>query len=224
MSESRPFDLRAGMQLMQRLLLRDADASAFSEALEQTVSQAPAMFEGALVLLDLSPIRDSGALPDFAAIDAALRAAGIVPAGVCNASGRQAEAARAAGWGVLGEQREPVSEAPSRTEAARAPARVITQPVRSGQQVHAPGDLILLAQVSAGAEVLAGGSIHVHAPLRGRALAGIRGDEAATISCTALHAELVSVAGHYRTLDELQTGGGPAYIHLDGEQLIIETV
>lgn len=225
MSESRPFELRAGMQLMQRLVLRDPDVDVFRRALEETVSQAPAMFQGALVLLDLSSLRGTRAVPDFAALDAALRAAGIVPAGICNAAPRQADAARVAGWGVLAEQRD-TGEASPRSAPERTPARVITQPVRSGQQVHAAGDLILLAPVSAGAEVLAGGSIHVHAPLRGRALAGIRGDESATISCTALHAELVSVAGHYRTLEEPETGGsgGPAYIHLDGEQLRIETV
>lgn len=230
MSDSRPFELRAGMQLMQRLVLRDTDIEAFRRALHETVNQAPAMFRGALLLLDLTPLRDSDVLPDFAALAAALREAAIVPAGVCNAGPAQTQAAHAAGWGVIAEPRgrEPGAPANSASGPAshRTPARVVTQPVRSGQQVHTPGDLILLAQVSAGAEVLAGGSIHVHGPLRGRALAGIRGDETATISCTAFHAELVSIAGRYRTLEDSKAGteGGPAYIHLEGEQLCVDSV
>jgi septum site-determining protein MinC len=225
MSQPTPFQLRAGLQLMQRLLLRDTNIEAFRHALAETVAGAPAMLRGALVLVDLSPLQESEALPDFSALDAALRAAGIVPAGVCNAGPSQADAARAAGWGVIEGARE-VAKPSVQPESSRVPARVILQPVRSGQQVHAPGDLILLAQVSAGAEVLAGGSIYVHAPLRGRALAGIRGDETATISCTAFHAELVAVAGHYRTFETPESGplGGAAHIHLDGEKLLIQAL
>ncbi|SCZ54835.1 septum site-determining protein MinC [Thiohalomonas denitrificans] len=226
MSDPRPFELRAGMQLMQRLLLCDTDVKSFRRALEETISKAPGMFQGALVVLDLMPLQGTESLPDFVALDAALREAGIIPAGVCNAGPTQSDAAQTAGWRLLGGQRERAVEETPEPESKRPPARVITHPVRSGQQIHTPGDLILLAQVSAGAEVLAGGSIHVHAPLRGRALAGILGDERAVISCSALHAEMVSVAGHYRPLEEQEADqyGGPAYIHLDGKQLRIETV
>ena len=226
MSEPRAFELRAGMQLMQRLVLCDANAETFRKALEETVIQAPALFQGSLVVLDLTLLRETETLPDFVELEAALRTAGITPAGVCNAGPIQAQAAQAAGWKLLGEQRERFVEEAPEPKPDRIPVRVVTQPVRSGQQVHTPGDLILLAPVSAGAEVLAGGSIYVHAPLRGRALAGIMGDETATISCTDFHAELVSVAGRYRTLEEPEAGqrSGPAYIHLDGEQLRIDTV
>ncbi|MGA7801258.1 MAG: septum site-determining protein MinC, partial [Gammaproteobacteria bacterium] len=103
------------------------------------------------------------------------------------------------------------------------PARVIDHPVRSGQQIYAPGDLTLLQQVSPGAEVLAAGCIHIYAPLRGRALAGVNGDTRARIFCQSMDAELVSVAGHYRTLDDLDgdLAGRPAQVYLDGEQLVI---
>ncbi|ADZ91565.1 septum site-determining protein MinC [Marinomonas mediterranea] len=84
------------------------------------------------------------------------------------------------------------------------PAKVITKPIRSGQQVYAEGDLIVLSQVSAGAEVLADGNIHVYGALRGRALAGVRGDEQARIFCKSLEAELVSIAGNFMLSDSLQ--------------------
>lgn len=84
------------------------------------------------------------------------------------------------------------------------PTRVISQPVRGGQQVYAEGDLVLLAPVSAGAEVMADGHIHCYAPLRGRALAGVQGDVNARIFCRELSAELVAIAGHYRIADDLK--------------------
>lgn len=87
---------------------------------------------------------------------------------------------------------------------ASRPTRVISQPVRGGQQVYAEGDLVLLAPVSAGAEVMADGHIHCYAPLRGRALAGVQGDVNARIFCRELSAELVAVAGHYRIADDLK--------------------
>lgn len=81
--------------------------------------------------------------------------------------------------------------------------RTIYQPIRSGQQTYARnGDLIVLAAVNAGAEVVADGNIHVYAPLRGRALAGIHGDPRARIFCQSFEAELVSLAGHYRVFEE----------------------
>lgn len=89
-----------------------------------------------------------------------------------------------------------------------APAKIINQPVRSGQQVYAPeGDLIILAPVQAGAEVLAAGNVHVYGPLRGRALAGIHGAEHARVFCQSLEAELVSIAGHYKISEDLQDNG-----------------
>lgn len=88
--------------------------------------------------------------------------------------------------------------------SAPRPTRVISHPVRGGQQVYAEGDLVLLAPVSAGAEVMADGHIHCYAPLRGRALAGVKGDVNARIFCRELSAELVAIAGHYRIADDLK--------------------
>lgn len=85
------------------------------------------------------------------------------------------------------------------------PTKVIDRPVRGGQQIYAEGaDLIVLAQVSEGAEVLADGHIHIYAPLRGRALAGVKGDQTARVFCQHLEAELVSVAGVFILSDELK--------------------
>ncbi len=89
-------------------------------------------------------------------------------------------------------------------ELVQNPANlIIDRPLRSGQQVYAKGgDLIILAAVNPGAEVIADGNIHVYAPLRGRALAGARGNAEARILTTVFAAELVSIAGIYRTFED----------------------
>lgn len=104
---------------------------------------------------------------------------------------------------------------------------IIKRPIRSGQQVYAKkGDLIILSQTSAGSEVMADGSIHVYGPLRGRVLAGVKGDKKARIFCRSLEAELIVIAGCYQLLDESETElkGKPAMIHLKDEKLIIESL
>ena len=103
----------------------------------------------------------------------------------------------------------------------------VDRPVRSGQQVYAKnGDLIVLSQTSAGSEIMADGSIHVYGPLRGRVLAGVKGDKTARIFCRSLEAELIVIAGCYQLLDESKTDlkGKPAMIRLEDEKLIIESL
>lgn len=98
------------------------------------------------------------------------------------------------------QQEEQTSKtSPSETSGTvSVPTKVITQPVRSGQQVLAPeGDLVILSSVNAGAEVLAAGNIHVYGALRGRAMAGINGDTSACIFSMQCNPELVAVAGEY---------------------------
>lgn len=124
-------------------------------------------------------------------------------------------------------QAESRPEPPPQARPAPRPARIVTTPVRSGQQVYSPGDLILLAPVSSGGEVLADGHIHAYAALRGRALAGVRGDEGARIFCRSLEAELLSVAGNYRLADDFDEAqrGHPVEVRLtDDERLEIRVL
>ena len=110
---------------------------------------------------------------------------------------------------------------PEPPAALAAPTLIIDRPLRSGQQAYARGgDLVVLAAVNAGAEVIADGSIHVYAPLRGRALAGAAGDTGARIFTTRFEAELVSIAGIYRTFDSgisKDLAGRPVQISLHRE-------
>jgi septum site-determining protein MinC len=107
-------------------------------------------------------------------------------------------------------------------------ALVIDKPLRSGQQVYARGrDVVVLAMVNPGAEVIADGHVHVYAPLRGKAVAGARGDTGARILTLSLEPELVSIAGVYRTSENPlppELRGKPAQIRLDGDALVMQAL
>lgn len=124
---------------------------------------------------------------------------------------------------------EPATESSNPEPAApqREPAKIIRHAIRSGQQIYAPrGDLIVIGSVSAGAEILADGNIHVYGTLRGRALAGVKGDTEARIFCQKLEAELLSIAGHYKMDEDLQRAHWQKSIQatLDGKRLKIDAL
>jgi len=107
-------------------------------------------------------------------------------------------------------------------------ALVITKPLRSGQRVYARHtDLVVIGMVSQGAEVIADGNVHVYGPLRGKAMAGARGDTSARIFTTQLDAELLAVAGVYRVVEaklDNTLHNQPALVHLDGETLRVDAL
>jgi len=106
--------------------------------------------------------------------------------------------------------------------------KVINQPVRSGQRIyHQGGDLIVMAAVNAGAEIMADGNIHVYAPLRGRALAGVKGNVDTRIYCQQMEAELVAIAGQYRVFENEvppEMAGKSAQIFLEGDKIVIASL
>lgn len=119
------------------------------------------------------------------------------------------------------EKTQPEENSPAVTEST-----LIDYPIRSGQRIYAKGDLTITAQVSAGAEIMAEGNIHIYSTLRGRALAGVRGNENALIFCSDLQAELVSIAGNYRISENIKKSerNTPVQIHLDKQALIIKNI
>ncbi|MGF6295688.1 septum site-determining protein MinC [Paraburkholderia youngii] len=120
---------------------------------------------------------------------------------------------------------EPTSAAEPVRLATSPQTMVVDKPLRSGQRIYAKGDLVVLGLVSNGAEVIAEGNIHIYAPLRGRALAGVQGNHDARIFCTCLEPELISIAGIYRTTENplpADVLGKPVQIWLEDEKLMIE--
>jgi septum site-determining protein MinC len=156
---------------------------------------------------------------------AAAVAAGLVEApDVAQAPAQQVVAEPVAALPVA--EPEPVAEVKPVAAPASVPTLVIDKPLRSGQQVYARGaDLVVLAAVNAGAEVLADGNIHVYGPLRGRAIAGVRGNTHARIFSTCLEAELISIAGTYRTSEvplPADVLGKPAQVRMVDDKLLME--
>jgi septum site-determining protein MinC len=120
---------------------------------------------------------------------------------------------------------EPAPAAEPVRLATSSQTMVVDKPLRSGQRIYAKGDLVVLGLVSYGAEVIAEGNIHIYAPLRGRALAGVQGNHDARIFCTCLEPELISIAGIYRTTETplpADVLGKPVQIWLEEEKLMIE--
>ncbi len=107
------------------------------------------------------------------------------------------------------------------------PSLVVSRPVRSGQSIFFPeGDVTIIGSVASGAEIVAGGSIHVYGPLRGRAMAGSTGNASARIFCRKLEAELIAIDGFYKTADDMEPDlrGKPVQIWLEGETIKAATL
>jgi len=224
------FELKGRMATLTVLRVLTTDPDTLLSRLDEQLAGAPGFFSGMPLVLE--PAGDAAGLEGNAlgAVVAGLRDRGLLPVA---AVGVAEEVAGAAGLGVLRnlEAARRAGPAPRETPAPEpaapppAASRIVTQPVRSGQQVYARGgDLVVLAAVSPGAEVLADGHVHVYGALRGRALAGVQGDREARVFCQALEAELVAIAGHYQLSDQFDEGlrGRPASVRLQADALRVE--
>ncbi|TAN48487.1 MAG: septum site-determining protein MinC [Methylococcaceae bacterium] len=222
-------ELRSGSLTVPVLRLLSADLGLIAEQLAQKIDQAPEFFRNAPLMMELS---EAAGEPDFPALLGKLRALGVQPIGVRGGSEQQHHLAQAAGLVIFAEGRSEPQPAPqpaggTTVQYVEMHSKVVTLPVRSGQQIYAQGgDLIVLAPVSVGAELIADGNIHVYGSLRGRALAGVKGDVNSRIFCKDLQAELVSIAGNYRISENLDASviGKAVQIYLKGEALMIETL
>lgn len=223
-------ELKGRMLSVTRLRLLAADADALQAQIAAFAQNMPQAVKGMPVVIDSDIDTDLGKLLTT------LRETGMQPLGV--SEGPLAEAAHRMGLAVLsrdsGKSVERAATTKATPEKEREPTavasaprdtRIVSEPVRSGQQIYADGaDLIVLNSVSAGAEVIADGCVHVYGRLSGRAIAGARGNEAARIFCRKLEAELVAIAGVYAVSEQIKDGprGVPAQAYLDHGRLMIE--
>lgn len=234
------------------LILFNNDIAAIEEALQEKIGLAPEFFKDSPLIIDLRELNKQNQDLDFVEIVQVLRRVGFFPVGIRGGNEQQNKQActlsipidtvREQGNSiVIGEaqKQETTQPAPQpeitvakeTVSAAAVPpvaviSTLVTQPIRSGQRIYASGDLIILSQVSAGAEIMAEGNIHVYNTLRGRALAGVHGNTAARIFCFDLQAELISIAGDYKTSEDLnkQTYKNPVQIYLQNHALIIKEI
>ena len=229
------FELKSAALTLVAVQLKTTDLELLALALDARFADAPELFDQEPVAIDLSLLRDADEAIDFDALVTLLRRYKMQPIAAKAGSAAQMEAALAAGLTEAHGSAQPSPPAPAaalavvvETPAAPCTALIVDKPLRSGQRVYAKGgDLIVLAVVSFGAEVIADGNIHVYAPLRGRALAGALGDTSARIFTTCMEAQLLSIAGIYRTTEtELPAAvlGKTAQVRLDGERLVVEAL
>lgn len=224
-TKTQAFKLKGRLYTFTVLQVLDTDKILFSQQFAETVAKAPKLFERTPVVFDLSAVHELEF--DLHELLQIARDHGMIPVAVQGGSPLQDTLAQLQGLAVLNSsssQDKPVIERPMETNnQAPLKSKLITAPVRSGQQFVAKGgDLIITSSVSPGAELLADGSIHVYGALRGRALAGLSGDLEARIFCLALEAEIVSIAGFYRLSDAIEPISGPCQIYLQDEHIQIE--
>jgi septum site-determining protein MinC len=239
-------ELKIGQVGIANLRIRTLDVDQLIREMRERVERAPKLFGRAAVIVDFGGLTR---LPDAATARAlidGLRGAGVIPVALAYGTRETETLSEQLGLPLLAKfraQYEPVAQsapAPARaapepeparaaaTPAAKAtdakPGLVQKTPVRSGQQLYAENrDLTVLSTVGAGAEVISDGSIHIYGALRGRALAGARGNADARIFCREFHAELVAIAGHYKVMEEVpkELRGKAVQIWLDQDQLKI---
>ena len=246
-------ELKIGQVGVANLRIRTLNVPQLVREMRERVERAPKLFGRAAVIIDFGGLAKTPDATTAQALLDGLREAGVIPVALAYGTRETEQLSEQLGLPLLAKfraQYEPLSgasaptpvrekasePAPAKTAApasASTPARAVTTnkpgmlqktPVRSGQQLYAENrDLTVLSTVSAGAEVIADGSIHIYGALRGRALAGAQGDTDTRIFCREFHAELVAIAGHYKVMEEVpkELRGKPVQIWLDKDQLKI---
>ncbi len=237
-------ELKIGQVGIANLRIRTLDVERLVQEMRERVARAPKLFGRAAVILDFGGL---SRVPDSATAQAlldGLRDAGVLPVALAYGTTEVEQLSIQLGLPLLAKFRAQYERAdaapappPVPTPARRAPEPVpapaapATQPgrmqlgtVRSGQQLYAENcDLTVISTVGAGAEVIADGSIHIYGTLRGRALAGAKGNEGARIFCRDFHAELVAIAGRYKVLDDIPDTlrGKAVQVWLEQDQIMI---
>ncbi|UXY14118.1 septum site-determining protein MinC [Chitiniphilus purpureus] len=222
------FDFKSQSLKLLSFVPATLDCGKLEAALRAKLGDGEHMLSGEQLIVDFDTLPSMPSALEITALIRLLGQFGLKAVAARGGNDAQRAAARDAGLVVLANETAPAIPPSVRTPERPVPAMVVNRPVRTGQQVYARGgDLVVLALVSAGAEVIADGNIHVYAPLRGRALAGARGDAGARVFTTCLEAELVSINGVYRTLDEglpASLKAKPAQVRLDQDKLVIEAL
>ena len=227
------------------LLPLSNDIPALARELGERVNKAGVFFHNSPLLIDLQELNRQGLDLEIDEVLALVREQGLMPVGIRGGNEAQNEDALAMGLPVhplpgkkngdrprFPQENEENMDCPrfsgnGKEEGLPQPVenKLITHPVRSGQRVYARGDLTVTAAVSAGAELMAEGNIHVYGSLRGRALAGVLGDASSRIFCLDMQAELLSIAGIYQLREE--KGGalrGPVAVSLEDQALVCRSL
>ena len=257
-SSSICYEIKSADLALVALLLKTTDLETLSHDLKTQLADTPDFFDQEAVVIDLGGLSETEKTHsiDFPALMGLLRSHSMLPIALRSGSPAQMQAGKAAGLldatfarilkTPAAAPSPKVSAAPTPKAVAPAPkpappapetvaalgALVIDKPLRSGQQIYAKGrDLVILAMVNPGAEVIADGNIHVYSTLRGKAIAGAKGNTQAMIFAQCMEPELISIAGVYRTSENALPAdiwGQAAQVSLkptpEGEKLVIRAL
>ena len=234
------FVIRFGPVGLAQMRVQTMDAAAVHAEVVSRIASAPQLFERTAVCLDLGELEQVPTAREIRTLLDAVKRAGMLPVALARGNDIVDALARELDLPVVAQVRavskqsaemqpkaEPVAPARASPVAADldsqgALAQLHHQPVRSGQRVYARNrDLIVTSAVGAGAEVMADGCVHVYGSLRGRALAGARGEITARVFCHEFNAELVSIAGVFRVFETIPADlvGKPVQAWLNGDDL-----
>ena len=255
-SSSICYEIKSADLALVALLLKTTNLETLSHDLKTQLADTPDFFDQEPVVIDLgglSEVEKTQSI-DFPALMALLRSHSMLPIALRSGSPAQMQAGKAAGLldatfarilktpAPVPSPKVPTAPAPKVAAPKPAPAipetvatlgaLVIDKPLRSGQQIYAKGrDLVILAMVNPGAEVIADGNIHVYSTLRGKAIAGAKGNTQAMIFAQCMEPELISIAGVYRTSENALPAdiwGQAAQVSLkptpEGEKLVIRAL
>ena len=250
----KPIEIKIATVVAVAVSLHQSELSVLETAFKEMTGNSPDFFDDEFAVIDVESIAQDKI--DWQAVIALLKSSGLHAVAVRNATEEDHAVIRSLGLSIdvvskgrpelpqsQIEVEEPKSIAPievkptmieppvttiAPTQGQAVPAMLVDTPVRAGQRVYARGcDLIITAAVNNGAEVIADGSIHIYAPLRGRALAGAMGNTNARIFAQTMEAELVSIAGIYRTFDQgfpELAAQQPVQIKLTGDSIDVSSI
>lgn len=222
------FQFKASFLPCMILQVLKFDLTEIEQKIRSYIVRAPNLFISSPVVIDIDKI-DAKNPVNLIQLKRILIANGMMPIGVRGGTKEQQEAAIIDGFSILTAKFNTTEKEKHKDpQKMSQSAKIVSTPIRSGMQVYAKEcDLIVTASVSPGAELFSDGNIHVYGPLRGRALAGVQGNEDARIFCRALDAELISIAGYYLTKEDMQittTLDKMIQIYLANGQIRIEPI
>jgi len=238
---SKPIEIKISTVVAVSALLRSLDLATLNEAMKQMTGGMPDYFDNEFTVLDLAGCENIDKRIDWPSLIALFKSYSLNPVAVRGAPAEMEADIAANGLSIdtlvkprveetpVPEPEPAAPPAPAPVQTASPPATAVTStmiidsPVRAGQRIYARGaDLVVTAVVNNGAELIADGSIHIYAPLRGRALAGASGNVESRIFALSMEAELVSIAGIYRTFEgglPKDVAKQPAQVRLSGDRI-----
>jgi len=226
-----PLQFKGSLFTLTILQIQSDNIEKIEAHLTETIKKAPNFFTHAPIVLDVTEITSSSKFLDT--VTGTLRINDLIPIGIMSNDPKLQEHAIKKNLALFPKSKQTTvikhkkddADKITPTQKKSLPTKIITNPVRSGQQIYAKdADLIILNSVSHGAEIIADGNIHVYGNLHGRALAGVNGNTSARIFCKHLDAELISIAGLYQLSDDFKHAkySEGMQVYLKDEKLYVE--